>query len=283
MEVDLQLLVRNIRDGDDTALEQFIVTSSIIARSWARKERQELKWIAGPDGEILDHTDLVKEVIFKFIDEKNEFSGNFMSMDDFKRFFADEFRKKLNFSFSEFMKSLKNKQSKPWKIVFNDLESRSAAWFYLRAGSYKKEYHSIFCESIETVYAKLIGSELFFSDSGAFKSYFFKTLENKFHEFVKNPYLAKAVSIDLINFSHISYPEGERSLELTEQQIILEKALNQLSDGERHILTEYFYADKQLKDIASETGQTEENIRIKKYRALKKLFGLFKTIGYGSL
>ncbi|GEM_PF-6408354 len=282
MEVDFQLLIRNIRDGDKAALEQFLVTSSIIARSLARKERQELKWIAGPDGEILDHTDLIKKVIFKFIDEKTEFSGNYMSMDDFKRFFEDEFRKKLCFSFSEFMKLLKNKQSKAWKIVFNDLESRSASWFYIRAGSYKKEYHSIFCESIETIYVKLMGSELFFSDSGAFKSYFFKTLENKFHEFVKNPYLAKAVSIDSINFPYTAYHEGEIALELTEQKLIIERALNQLRDGERYILTEYFYADKQLKDIASETGLTEENIRIKKYRALKKLFNLFKTIGYGS-
>jgi len=282
MEVDFQLLVRKIRNGDKPALEQFIVTCSIIARNRARKERRELKWIAGPDGKITGYTNLVENVIRKLIFGSQEFASVYMSLNDFKRFFTDEFGRELGTGFSEFLKLLKNKQNPAWKIVFKDLESRSAAWFYKKTGAYKEEFNSIFCESMETVYLNLLRNELYFNDSCAFKSYFFKILENKYHESAKNPYLAKAVSIDSINFSQISDHEGERDLELTEQRFIIEKALNQLSEGERYILTEYFYADKQLKYIASETGQSEENIRIKKYRALKKLFGLFKTAGYGA-
>ena len=39
---------------------------------------------------------------------------------------------------------------------------------------------------------------------------------------------------------------------------------------------------KSLKEIAGETNQREENVRIKKFRALKKLTVYFKKAGYGS-
>ena len=281
MEVDFQLLVENILNGNKVALRQLVLISSIMVRNWARKEKLELKWIA-ESGKLVDYRRLVENVINKYItEERSERKDNFC-LELFKQFLIEELGNELRIYFSEFMKLLKNNQHQAWKIVFNDLEIRSAAWFYNRKNPYKEENHSLFCESMESVYSKFMKNEFIFNDSRAFKSYFFKTLENKCFESVKNPYLKKAISLDKIDFHDISDPEGERNIEQKENQKMLQKALGKLSHNERFILTEYFFGEKKLKEIASETGQSEENIRIRKHRALKKLFNHFKLMGYGS-
>jgi RNA polymerase sigma-70 factor (ECF subfamily) len=282
MEVDFQLLVKKILEDDNASLVQLTLTSSIIIRSWARKEKHELRWLAGQDGKLVDYDQLVVKVLHKYISENQQVKGTYITLEHFKKFIIEEFRKEIRSCFSCFMKLLKAKHHAAWKTVFNDLESRSAAWFYKRKFLYKEDNHSMFCESLESVFTKFINNELVFNDSCSFKSYFFKTLENKYFEFVKDPYRKKSVSLDSIDFPEITDQEGERVIELTERRSLLQKALNNLNHDERLILTEYFYGEKKLKEIASESGQTEENIRIKKYRALKKLFNNFKLMGYES-
>lgn len=282
MEVDFQLLFKQILAGDDTALSQLTLTSSLIVRNWARKEKQELRWVARQDGSMIDYLHLVNEVVHRYISENGKITGDLLSMEHFKGFLIEEFGKEIRNCFSDFMRTLKANRQDSWKIVFDDLECRSASWFYKRNWSYKEENHLLFCESLESVYMKFMNNEFVFNDSCAFKSYFFRTLEIRYFEFVKDPYLKRSVSYEAIDFRGISDNEKESTKELTTGQKILKVALNNLRPDEKFILTAYFYGQKKLKEIASETGQTEENVRIKKFRALKKLFKDFKQRGYES-
>lgn len=265
--------------GNNQSFRQLIAVSSIVVRNWARKEKYELGWIA-KDGKLLDYNELVTVVVKKYIEEllidKTFTSG----MDYFKTYLISEFKNALHVCFSEFMELLKENRHTAWKITFNDLEKRSAAWFFKRDKSLKEEYHELFCESVELVYLKFMKGEYIFRSSVAFKSFFFRTLENKYLESLKNPYRKKAVSLDSLDFPVLF--EEESDIDRFERQKMLKTGMDHLTCEERYVLTEFFFAEKKLREIAIETGQSEESVRIRKFRALKKLQEHFKLFGYES-
>lgn len=256
-----------------------IITSSIIVRNWARKEKHELGWIA-KDGRTLDYNDLVTGVVEKYIEELQTGKSFASGMDYFKTFLIREFENALHLYFSAFMVLLKENRQTAWKTVINDLEKRSASWFFKRDKYLKEECHELFCESVELVYLKFMKEEYIFKSSVAFKSFFFRTLENKYLESLKNPYRKKAVSLDSLDFPVLF--EEESDIDRFERQKMLKTGMDHLTDEERYVLNEFFFGEKKLREIAIETGQSEENIRIRKFRALKKLQDHFKFFGYES-
>lgn len=276
---DFHHLVTRILNDDKIAFERMVFVSTTIIKTWAKHEKQELRWIAY-SGKSIDCNHLVISVMEKYLEKQHNINNDCDSFEKFREYFIKEFKEKLIICFSEFMNLLNSNNEQAWKIVFSDLEYKASAWFYKRSPSVNEEYHSIFCESVELIYSKLIKKELDFSDSCTFKSYFFKTLENKFLESVNNTYKKRNVSFESLNISAVIKPEVDYKIEEHENKLVLSNALLILKQDERQILTEYFYGQKKLRDIAIQTGQTEENVRIKKYRALKKLFHHFRSIGY---
>jgi hypothetical protein len=171
MEGSFQLQLEQIIRGKNQSFRKLITISSIIVRNWARKEKRELGWIA-KDGIILDYSDLVTDVVKKYIAELLIDKTFTSSMDHFKTYLISEFEDVLHINFSEFLRLLKENRHIAWKIVTNDLEKRSAAWFFKRNRSLKEECHALFCESIELVYIKFMKGECVFNSSVAFKSFF---------------------------------------------------------------------------------------------------------------
>jgi RNA polymerase sigma factor (sigma-70 family) len=278
---DFYLLVERTFKGDKIAFKELAYVGRAIIKTWARHEKQELKWIAS-NGRSAELSIISDSIIKNYLSNCQFINYEHRSFEGFRSYFIEEFRKEISVGFTEFMNLLKNNDTMAWQIVFNDLEKLSAAWFYKRNHSLKEELHSIFCESVEVVYLKLMGKEYSFSDSCAFKSFFFKILENKLFESLKNSYRNKSLALDNLDSLSLINQEPDQIVEEKEVRIILTKALLRLNQDENHILTEYFYGGKKLKEIADETGQTEENVRVRKFRALKKLFNYFKQTGYGS-
>jgi RNA polymerase sigma factor (sigma-70 family) len=279
MEGGFQLQLEQIIKGNSQSFRQLIDSSSFIVRNWARKEKQELGWIA-KNGYILDYNDLVAGVLKEYISELTTEKTIAYGMDHFRAYLIGEFEKTLLVYFSEFMELLKENRKNSWKIVINDLEKRSVAWFFKRDRSLREEYYTLFCESVELVYLKFTKGECVFNSSVAFKSFFFKTLEYKYLESLKNPYRKKAVSLDTMDFP--VYLDEEIDIDRVERQKMLKTGMDHLTCEERYVLTEFFFAEKKLREIAIETGQSEENVRIRKFRALKKLQDHFKLFRYES-
>lgn len=271
--------LERIIKGNNQSLRHLIITSSIIVRNWARKEKHELGWIA-KDGKAFDYNDLVTGVVEKYIEESQTGKSFASGMDYFKTFLISEFENALHLYFSAFMGLLKENRHTAWKTVINDLEKRSCSWFFKRDKYLKEECHELFCESVELVYIKFMEGEYAFNSSVAFKSFFFKTLEYKYFESIKNPYRKKAVSLDSIDFPVLL--EEDSDIDRYERRKMLKTGMDNLTNEERYVLTEFFFGEKKLKEIAFETGQSEENIRIRKFRALKKLQDHFKFFGYES-
>ncbi len=281
MEVDFHLLVKRIKLYDKSALQKLKDVSGIIIRQWAEKDKQELRWMAS-SGKSVDYMHLIKDVIIQYVEMQHDSAEDIIKFEQFKNYLIRKFEENMRSFFSEFIYLLKYNDQKAWKIVFYDLEKRAAGWFYMRNMMLNKDSYPVFCDSVEVLYSNFMKKELTFPDSFSFKSYFFKTLENKYYESLKDPYLKKSVPLDSRSFHLFTGNEGELRVEHYERQKVLINAFGKLNHEEQAVLRGYFFEEKKLRDIAEETGQTEENIRIKKHRALKKLFNHFKLIRYES-
>ena len=204
------------------------------------------------------------------------------SFASFREYAIKQFGEQVQAGFIQFLQLLRQNDQKAWKIVYEDLQERSAAWFYKRNHSLGGEEHSVFTLSVEIIYSKFLDNAVFAGDSVAFKSYFFRILENKVHEALKDPFSKHSVPIEEVHVKPFFHPDTESSIEEDGMDKILASALGRLNPDESHILNEYYFGEKNLKTIAQEANQTEENIRIKKFRALKKLNKYLQKAGYGS-
>ncbi|MFO7658496.1 MAG: sigma-70 family RNA polymerase sigma factor [Bacteroidales bacterium] len=281
MEINFPKLIALILNDDKEALQKLLFSADEIVKTWCRREKQETKWIAtGGKPVTLRHiTCYIVEDFCKHQEQKDIHLNTFSL---FKDHLIRELKSVLKSRFAEFMNLLKDKENKAWQIVCNDLQNRASSWFFKRNLKEPEINYSLFCESLEVLYIKLMNNQLYFPDSPAFKSYFFKILENKYHELSKDNYRRRALSIDDMIATPLFDSEYEDEMEKRELQLMVKNAFGKLNQDEQEILTEYFYEDKKLKDIAAERNQTEENVRIKKFRALKKLFEQLKDNVYGS-
>jgi RNA polymerase sigma factor (sigma-70 family) len=65
-------------------------------------------------------------------------------------------------------------------------------------------------------------------------------------------------------------------LTMEEQNVILRSALDQLPAEEKALITLYYMNDSTVKEITNITGDSESNVKIKLFRARKKLWELLK-------
>ena len=65
-------------------------------------------------------------------------------------------------------------------------------------------------------------------------------------------------------------------LQQKERNAYIQKAIDSLPETEAALITLYYFEDLSVKEMASITALTEDNVKIKLYRSRKKLFSLLK-------
>lgn len=65
-------------------------------------------------------------------------------------------------------------------------------------------------------------------------------------------------------------------LEEKERNATIKRCIEQLPENEAAIITFYYFEEQSVREIASITNLTEDNIKVKLYRSRKKLFSLLK-------
>ncbi len=70
--------------------------------------------------------------------------------------------------------------------------------------------------------------------------------------------------------------EDISKIEKTEKNIILKKAINKLKEDEAIIITLYYLKENSIEEISEITNFTKSNVKIKLFRARKKLFTLLR-------
>jgi RNA polymerase sigma factor (sigma-70 family) len=89
----------------------------------------------------------------------------------------------------------------------------------------------------------------------------------------------ETISIDEPRFSHLEAAEAEnfiKKLNDKEQKVILMKALDKLPDDERSIITLFYLQECSIKEIVEITAYSESNVKIKLFRARKRLWEMLK-------
>ncbi len=176
MDVDFHQLTNLAQKHDYEALYRLKYVAATIIKTWAKREKQELKWMASNE-KTVDYSCIIDCIIEQLITGNRGDLLKELTFPQFKTFLIETFRNRMAACFSVFLSLLKGSHDQAWQIVFNDLENHSAAWFYKNRLSVKYNCHAIFSEAFEILYSNYIEKDLEFRDSCAFKSYFFKILD----------------------------------------------------------------------------------------------------------
>jgi RNA polymerase sigma factor (sigma-70 family) len=95
----------------------------------------------------------------------------------------------------------------------------------------------------------------------------------------KNKRQINSINIDEFNEGNIgSMQDGLKYLEAKERKKVINDALLRLNEDEQVILTLYYFEEMPLKEISKVVNLSLENIKVKLFRARKKLFSLLKNV-----
>jgi RNA polymerase sigma factor (sigma-70 family) len=171
--------------------------------------------------------------------------------------------------FQGFVQKLKSKDDRAWESLRFVLK-RLVVYWLVQKGMTKYEAQWLYDESLTTFFQHIHKCE--FADFKKLKSYFLAIVDRKYKEANRKKHNPRFVSID--DSPMVRCPIqvwNEEIAESVEKKLLVETLLTHLKKNEQIILFKYFYEAQRLNEIAKEIGTTEENCRILKYRALKKL------------
>lgn len=123
---------------------------------------------------------------------------------------------------------------------------------------------------LQDFYLKLYRSLKSYDGKGHFYAFFYKIARSVYLDWLRK--LSPEIARDEPNFQQIS--AGDDSIQKFEKQYDLERAMQALEEIDREILRLYFVDGLKNGEIARILGLTEENVKVRKHRALKKLKGL---------
>jgi RNA polymerase sigma-70 factor (ECF subfamily) len=93
----------------------------------------------------------------------------------------------------------------------------------------------------------------------------------------KNSKYNNDVEINDITSNQIFQTESKfDSLETKERSIIVKECMDKLPEDERIIMHLFYFEELSLKEIVEIVSMTEGNVKVKLFRARKKLFSIFK-------
>ncbi len=88
---------------------------------------------------------------------------------------------------------------------------------------------------------------------------------------------AREDSLDRLTALGFDFADNSTDLwESVIDKIMLEQALEKLSDEERYLITQLFYFERTERELANELGQTQQNINKAKQKILCKLYEILK-------
>ena len=93
----------------------------------------------------------------------------------------------------------------------------------------------------------------------------------------KNSRFSNSIEIDNIPTKDIQLTDTIfEGIERKERSEIVQRCMNQLPEDERVILHLFYFEELSLKEIVTIVSMTEGNVKVKLFRARKKLFSIFK-------
>ncbi|NJO89868.1 MAG: sigma-70 family RNA polymerase sigma factor [Chloroflexia bacterium] len=215
-----------------------------------------------------------------FIEVKNVLLNNkFNDFRDYKDFILEKSLELSNPAFQNFINLIKCKNEQCWLIFDKILKKRIESWL-VKKGVFNKDLIDTVYQDAQTLFVlKLKSGNLFFENSRALKSYLFKIINLKLYEQYrerKETEPADKLGLDEEYADHFETYLSAIERKEIEKHLLLRK----LNFKEKTILVEFFFYEKRMKDIAKKLNISEVNCRLIKHRALARLEGKAKMMGY---
>lgn len=232
-----------------------------------KEELIEMLWVS--DGMIIPKTKTqFFDEIFSLVREKLADSllqlNNFKELKDFILAFSMSY---IHNGFRNFISLLPQNNDRAWWRLDKDLKTKVVYWLISSKKSNLMEAEQIYYDALVVFTQAVHQKKLDFPESRNLKSYIFRIAELKMMEMDRENQKQEKTS----NF------EMHKDLSLVDElydeelDLKIENLLTRLETQEREILFGNYFRNENLKTIAERLGITEENCRVIKFRALKKM------------
>lgn len=270
-------LIRNAKNGDDFAISSIKKNIEIIVIHHFMEKNIEIEWIADKNG-IVDQNYFYQNLFLEFKTKIDQSIDLFKSFIEYKEFLLKQADAHINDLFSEFYKFLTENNPNVWKVFNKVLKTRVYSWLIKKGISNHDQIETLYQEAQTVFLEKREKNNLNFENSRFLKSYIFKIIHFKILEnynserkFDKLDNLTE--KIDDADIFHQSLSESDKN----ELNLHLFRDLNEL---EKTIIIGVYFYDEKLKEIAIKLKISEVNCRVIKHRALIKLEGKVRQLGY---
>lgn len=117
-----------------------------------------------------------------------------------------------------------------------------------------------------------------FKDKSKFSTWLYRIVYNASLAKLRNVQSEKILLDDYqnSNFDVLETEDMLTQLTTREQNAVLHNAIKQLSADEQVLITLYYMNESPVKDIARITGDSESNVKVKLFRARRKLWEMLK-------
>lgn len=135
-------------------------------------------------------------------------------------------------------------------------------------------------EAAQDVFVKAFKALSKFKGESKFSTWIYRITYNKCLDMLARIKRQPAAA-DIEELTHMNLGEVETivdKMELEERNAQIKKCIERLPEDEAFLITVYYFEDKSVNELVEIMGLTESNIKIKLYRARKRLFTMLNQI-----
>lgn len=274
MSGDLKDFINLLASGNQEAWDIMRFEMEQITEHRCKEELIEMLWVSDGSGIPKNKTEFFDE-LFRLIREKfNDSIPQFNNFKELKKFILDLSMVYIRDGFRNFMLLLPQNHDRAWWRLDKDFKTKMIYWLVSVKRSNLIEAEQVYYDSLVVFTQAVHQKKLDFPTSKNLKSYIFRIAELKMMEMDRENQKQEKIS----NFE----VHKDLSLldELYDEELDnkIENLMQQLETQEREILFSNYFHDENLKTIAQRLGITEENCRVIKFRALKKMRIMVKNM-----
>jgi len=234
----------------------------------------EMLWVSDGMSIPKNKTQFFDE-IYKLVREKLYDSlAQFNNFKEFKEFILAMSTSYIHDGFKNFMLLLLQNHDRAWWRLDKDLKTKMVYWLISAKRSNLPEAEQVYYDALVVFTQAVRQKKLDFPTSKNLKSYIFRIAELKMMEMDRESQKQEKIS-NLEVYKDLSLLDELYDEEL---DLKIENLMQRLDTQEREILFSNYFYNENLKAIARRLGITEENCRVIKFRALKKMKTMVKDM-----
>jgi RNA polymerase sigma factor (sigma-70 family) len=271
---DFKDFINLLDSGNHEAWDIMRFEMEQIIEHRCKEELIEMLWISNRTGIPKNRTQFFDEILRLIREKFNDSLLQFKNFKELKEFILDMSSSYIHDGFRNFLLLLLQNHDRAWWRLDKDLKTKMIYWLVSVKRINLMEAEQVYYDALAIFTQAINKKNLDFTTSKNLKSYIFRIAELKMMEMDRETQKQEKIS-HLEMHKDLSLMEDLYDEEL---DLKIENLMLRLETQEREILFSYYFHNENLKAIALRLGITEENCRVIKFRALKKMRTMVKDM-----